>query len=343
MLKNRFPVLCALPLLSVTALAQEGLGGEWLLHLDPEGSEPIIGMLELSRTDGNWVGFVEGGPVEASVEGEEVEVLVDSRNLQGFVFYRRLRGKLDNDELSGTFSVEGDVKPLPPGGTWSGVRPAPDKPRARPDPVNLSGIWTPAPGIDFRKYSMDLTPAAQEWLDGYMFHYDQPNIRCVSPGIVAMVAWGGYPMEILETDKRLTFLYEVENSVRRIFMDGRPPHKYMPPSAMGYSNGYWDGQTLVIETKLIAANVRDFRGEPVSDDAEMLERYSLSEDGQTLSAVIELHDPVNYKRPPIRRRQWVRNPETEIFPYECDPDSFFRQMYEEGKLKMYFERWDRRL
>ena len=110
----------------------------------------------------------------------------------------------------------------------------------------------------------------------------------------------------------------------------------------GYSNGYWDGSTLVIETQLLAANVRDFRGEPTSDDAQMVERYKLSEDGQTLSLVVELHDPTNYQRPAIRRRQWVRNPDTEIFPYECDPDSFFRQMYDENRLDMYMERWDRR-
>ena len=342
MLNYRTALMSVLSILPATAFAQD-LQGDWMLQLDPQESAPIIGMLRLSHDNGTWIGHIEGGPVEVSIDGNNIEVLVDSRNLQGFVFYRRLSGKLQENQLTGTFSVEGEVKPLPAAGSWSGTRKSAAKPRARPDPVDLSGIWTPAQGIDFRKYSMDLTPSAQEWLDGYMFHYDQPNVRCVSPGIVAMVAWGGYPMEILETKDRLTILYEVENSVRRIFMDGRPPHEYMPPSSMGYSNGYWDGQTLVVQTKLIAANVRDFRGEPVSDDAEMLERYSLSEDGQTLSAIIELHDPVNYQQPPIRRRQWVRNPETEIFPYECDPDSFFRQMYDEDKLDMYFERWDRRL
>ena len=74
----------------------------------------------------------------------------------------------------------------------------------------------------------------------------------------------------------------------------------------------------------------------------MHERYSLSEDGQTLSAVITLLDPANYEQPPIRRRKWTRNSSTEIYPYECDPDSFYRQMYDENKLEMYFERSHRR-
>lgn len=343
MLKSRLAALCGLQFLALSVFAQSDLEGEWMLRLESSDPAPILGMLHLERSGDEWVGYVEGGPVEVNIDGDGVEVLVDSRDLEGFVFIRRLQGSLASGRLSGNYSVEGTGKSLPPEGTWTGVRKAPDKPRQAAKPVDISGIWQPGPGIDFRKYSMDLTPAAQEWLDGYLFHYDQPNVRCVSPGIIAMVAWGGYPMEILETENRLTFLYEVENSVRRVFMNGKPPHEYMPPSAMGYSNGYWDGSTLVIETRLLAANVRDFRGEPTSDDAEMLEQYTLSEDGQTLSLVVELHDPTNYKRAPIRRRQWVRNADTEIFPYECDPDSFFRQMYDEDKLDMYFERWDRRL
>ena len=61
------------------------------------------------------------------------------------------------------------------------------------------------------------------------------------------------------------------------------------------------------------------------------------------SAVITLYDPENYERPPIRRRAWHRDPEAEIYPYECDPDSFFRQLYEEGKMKEYMDRADRRM
>jgi len=45
----------------------------------------------------------------------------------------------------------------------------------------------------------------------------------------------------------------------------------------------------------------------------------------------------------VRRRHWVRDPGIEIYPYECDPDSFYRQMYNEGKLDMYFERSKRRM
>jgi hypothetical protein len=329
--------LCA----GAASYAGEPPEGDWMLELTGEGPR-IIGMLSLRRSAEGWQGHVEGGPIDVDVDGDGVRFVIDSRDLQGFTFNRVLTGTLGDATMSGSFEIEGATYDGEPGGRWTAVPKPPDPPRRPPAPADLSGTWQPAPGIDFRKYSMDLTPTAEEWFAGYLMHYDQPNVRCVSPGIVAMVAWGGYPMEILADDDRVTFIYEVESEVRRVFLDGRQPPEYYPTSPMGWSTGYWDGSDLVVETQLIEGNVRDFRGEPVSNGAGMHERYSLSEDGRTLSAVITLLDPANYRVPPIRRRQWTKSPETVIYPYECDPDSFYRQMYNEGKLDMYFERSLRR-
>ena len=329
-------------LLAPAVPAAEAMAGDWMLELSGDGP-PIIGQLSLRQEDANWIGHVEGGPVDVVVDGNRLTITVDSRDLQGFVFDRVLEGSYADDEMSGTFSIRGATYDGEPGGQWVARRKAPERAKQPPNPVDLAGTWKPAPGIDFRKYRMDLTPAAEAWFEGYLMHYDQPNVRCVSPGIVAMVAWGGYPMEILAGTDRVTFLYEVDSEVRRVFLDDSEPPEYFPTSAMGWSNGYWDGSDLIVETQLIEGNVRDFRGEPVSDGARMHERYSLSKDGNTLSAVITLLDPKNYRVPPIRRRQWQRSPETVIYPYECDPDSFYRQMYNEGKLDMYFERSERRI
>ncbi len=334
-------ILGAAMSLSLVARAESSPEGDWMLELTGDGP-PIIGLLTLEKSGDEWIGHVEGGPVEVTLDGDAIEVLVDSRDLAGFVFHRRLTGEISDESMAGSFLIEGATEDPEPGGNWTATRKAEEKPRQPPSPVSIAGIWTPAPGVDFRKYAMDLTDSAKEWHAGYMMHYDQPNVRCVSPGIIAMVAWGAYPMEIIKSENRLTFLYEVGSEVRRIYLDGKNPPDYYPPSPMGFSNGYWDGNDLIIETQLLEANVRDFRGEPVSEGARMHERYSLSEDGESMSAVITLLDPDNYKVPPVRRRKWVRNPDTDIYPYECDPESFYRQMYEQDKLDMYYERSARR-
>ena len=345
----------SLSIISITEA--QSIDGKWMLRLDgadqlidnsitigaPSDNEAaIIGELSITKINDEWMGHVEGGPVEVKIENENIEILIDSRDLAGFVFFRRLSGKYSDDTMSGSFTIEGTTENPEYGGIWRATRKEVKTRNTASNPRDLSGIWTPAPGVDFRKYSMDLTEKAQAWHDDYIDHYDQPNVRCVSPGIVAIVAWGAYPFEVLNSDNRLTFLYEVDSEVRRIYLDEKEPPEYYPASGMGFSNGYWDGDELIIETQMLEGNVRDFRGEPISEGARMHERYSISEDGDTLSAVITLLDPDNYKQPPIRRRKWVKNPITEIYPYECDPDSFYRQMYNENKLDMYFERSHRR-
>lgn len=332
----------AIGLMVASAAAAEAPAGDWLLELDT-GELRYFGELTLQRSDGEWHAHVEGGPAPVEIDGERIRLAVDTRDIAGFTFQRVLEGRFDADAMSGEFRIEGANYRDEPGGQWTATRKPPAAPPRPPEPVDLAGIWKPSPGIDLRKYSMDLTPAAERWFAGYLDHYDQPNVRCVSPGIVAMVAWGFYPMEILGSSDRLTFLYEVESEVRRVYLDGRQPPEFYPTSPMGWSTAHWDGSELVIETSLLEGNVRDFRGEPVSDGARMRERYSLSEDGQTLSGVITLIDPANYRVPPVRRRQWTKSPDTVFYPYECDPDSFFRQMYNEDKLDMYFERSGRRL
>ena len=107
---------------------------------------------------------------------------------------------------------------------------------------------------------------------------------------------------------------------------------------MGYSQGHFEDGELVIETTLLSASTRDFNGEPVSENTRIDERYYLSNEGQRLNLEMRMHDPENYNRPPIRRRAWDRNDESLIFPFECDPDSFFRQLYDEGRMQEYIDR-----
>ena len=234
----------------------------------------IVGKLSLKKTNGKWLGHVEGGPVPIMIDENTIEIIVDSRDLAGFSFNRRLTGNFLDSKMTGTFTIEGTTEAPERGGYWSAKRIIPEEKNLSPKPRDMTGIWTPAPGIDFRKYSMDLTDKAQAWHKDYIDHYDQPNVRCVSPGIVAMVAWGAYPFEILESEKRYSFLYEVDSEVRRVFMDNRQPPEYYPTSSMGFSNGKWDGNNLIINTQLLEGNVRDFRGEPISDGAKMHEKYT---------------------------------------------------------------------
>jgi len=135
----------------------------------------------------------------------------------------------------------------------------------------------------------------------------------------------------------VTVLYESFREVRRIFLDGRDSPENFPISAMGFSNGHWDGSTLVVETSLLKPGFVDQAGQPVSDNARVVERIVLSEDGQNLRSMLTLHDPVNYKSPIVRFRQWRKTPETTVMEYDCDSYPFYRGLQLEGKLDDFWE------
>lgn len=333
-------LVCGILLLARLAQAND-IEGRWMLSLTDD-ERTLVGLLEIEKTDDGWMAYLEGGPATVETDGNEIVIVADSRDIRGFVFDRRMVGTIDGDTMSGTYTQEGAAAQEEDPGPWRAVREPPvDEQPKPPKPVDISGIWTATQELDFRKYTMALTPAGKAWLESYLPYYDQPDVRCTSVGLPALVTYS-FPFEIIASENRYTMLYEYESIVRRIWMDGREPSEYMPPSRMGHSNGHWEGSTLVIETKNLEKTVRDFRGELISENARIVERYDLSEDGNTLTLVVTVHDPENYARPPVRRRQWIRDEDAEIFPYTCDPDSFYIKMYEEGKMDMYIERADKR-
>ncbi|MDH4108214.1 MAG: hypothetical protein OEW35_07840 [Gammaproteobacteria bacterium] len=339
---TRLACLPAALLVAMTARADaEDFEGQWTLTLT-DAKRELVGLLEIEKHGEEWRAFLEGGPARVEIDDQRIVLWADSRDVRGFVFDRRMEGSLAGGTISGRYEQEGAAAQRESGGPWRAERYEPALPDSEtPKPFEISGTWTATQALDFRKYTMALTPAGEEWLEGYMPYYDQPDVRCASIGLPALATYT-FPFEVIASENRLTFLYEYQEKVRRVWMDGRQPSDYMPPSRMGHSNGRWKGNTLVIDTTNLERTVRDFRGELISENARIEERYTLSDDGSTLTAVITVYDPEYYERPPVRRRQWKRDDGAEIFPYTCDPDSFYISMFEEGEMEMYIERADRR-
>lgn len=343
---RRLAIACLLGCVSLIAHADEAeFEGSWLLNVQIP-AEPLVGLLELAQEDGDWIAWVEGGPAPVSVSGDTIELFIDSRDRQGYLFQRKLTGRLDNGKMSGVMNsidvVETAAEFGEDGSSWS-AEPYQDKPPQTPI-TNLSqvgGIWAPLRGLDFRKWTTEMTPAAKEWHAGYDARMDEPQKRCISPGLYSAITWS-FPFEIVVDDDKIVVLYEAFNLLRRVFTDGREDPDFYPNSAMGYSTGGLENGELVIETRLLSQTIRDFNGEPISEGARITERYRLSDGGKRLSVVVTLTDPDNYSRPSIRRRVWTRQADSTIFPFECDPDAFFRQLYNEGRMQEYIDRTPRR-
>jgi hypothetical protein len=317
------------------ALAQRpaDLTGDWLLTLN-ERRAVHTGILTIEDAGGKLAAYVDGGPASFELANGAIAMEFDTRDGGGRELVYTLAGSAKGGVLEGVLTPPLDA----PAGTWRAER-RPATPPAPPKPVDFTGVWSRT-SSGTAKVSLDYTPKAQAAVDAY--HYlDDPALRCVSPGLVRVSGWP-YPLEIVQNDTQVTILYESFHEVRRIFLDGRTFADDLAPRAMGYSRGHWEGSTLVVETdKLSPAHV-DLAGQPLSGNARVVERMSLSADGRELRSELTVYDPENYRRPVTRHRSWRKTPEVTILEYDCDPYPFFRGLEIEGTLDLYWQRMRQR-
>jgi hypothetical protein len=73
--------------------------------------------------------------------------------------------------------------------------------------------------------------------------------KCLPPGMPAMMNMA-YGMEVMQSKDRITFFSELNDALRRVYIDGRKPSPQVleDPTYAGYSTGHWEGDTLVVDT-----------------------------------------------------------------------------------------------
>jgi hypothetical protein len=131
-----------------------------------------------------------------------------------------------------------------------------------------------------------------------------PEIKCYLPG-VPRANYMPSPFQIIQTQKYIMMVYTFARAVRTIYMDD---HKEAPADSwMGWSNGRWEGETLVVDTTGFNDQTWfDRAGNFHSDALHVVERYTaMSPDHLLYEATIE--DPNVFTRPwkmsmPIYRR-----------------------------------------
>jgi hypothetical protein len=323
----------ALWAMAAGAQRPEALVGDWLLTLE-ERNAIHTGLMTIESNSGTLSAFVDGGPAALELDGGTIALEFDTRDGGGQLLSYSMTGRIEGGALAGELTPPLNA----PRGRWHAERYTVPPP-APPKPVDFTGVWSRT-SSGLARVTLDYTPAAQSAVDAYNY-LDDPALRCVSPGLVRVSGWP-YPLEIVQNDAQVTILYESFHEVRRIFLDGRSFPEKLPHRAMGYSVGHWEGSTLVIETKMLTANYVDLAGQPLSENSRVIERMSMSDDGQVLRSELTLFDPENYRRPITRHRAWRKTPQTAILEYDCDPYPFFRGLEIEGKLEEYWDRMRRR-
>ncbi len=162
-----------------------------------------------------------------------------------------------------------------------------------------------------------LTPPAEAARSTWDPSTDMLALRCIAPGMPNAIL-NPYPIEFIDEGDQIRLEIEEWEATRMIDMTSRGIPADAPTSPLGYSVGRFEGNTLLIETARIDFPYLDDGGTPMSDQVEMVERFTVSEDGSRLNYKVSVTDPPNLVEPAIWDAAWSWVPGTEIRPYECD-------------------------
>ena len=156
--------------------------------------------------------------------------------------------------------------------------------------------------------------------DGVRLEPLDPEAKCYLPG-VPRANYMPFPFEIIQGDKKILVAYEFASASRLITLDKAGPAPV--ESYMGWSNGRWDGDTLVVDvTGLNDKTWFDRAGNFHSDALHVVERWTpAGPDVLRYEATIE--DPKVFTRPwkmsfPLYRRL-DRN--AQFLEFKCVPFS----------------------
>lgn len=147
-----------------------------------------------------------------------------------------------------------------------------------------------------------------------------PVAACYLPGI-PRANYMPLPFQIIQGDGDILFVYEFASANRPVHMEDIRTLEEVPTDLwMGWSNGSWDGDTLVIET--LANDDRtwlDRAGNYHSSAMVVTERLTLDKDRNHIQYDATINDPNVFSRPwtislPLYRHV---EPNAELLEFKC--------------------------
>ena len=188
-----------------------------------------------------------------------------------------------------------------------------------PGPPDLGAIGSIPPGIGVVEGDTLPYPpaAAAKQKENFANRWTaDPELKCYLPG-VPRATYMPYPFQILQGSKSIMIAYEYAGAVRTINMG--KPREAPVDSWMGWSNGHWEGNTLVVDvTSFNDQTWFDRAGNFHSEALHVVERYTpVSANVLQYEATIE--DPKVFSRPWKMSMPLYRHVEknAQLMEYKC--------------------------
>ena len=128
------------------------------------------------------------------------------------------------------------------------------------------GVWLPGGGGAANPVDQPESVPFQPWARALYAHRRsnelEPHTRCKPSGVARqfLTPYGVEIVELPELQRLYIFDIGGPHTYRTVYMDGRTHPGDLPPSYYGHSIGWWEGDTLVIDTRGLQRGVLDGPG-----------------------------------------------------------------------------------
>ena len=210
----------------------------------------------------------------------------------------------------------GNIRANPPSG------PVPRLANGKPD---LTGVWLGggavgdiASGLP-KGVVLPLLPETKKTVETQLAK-DDPQANCLP---LPPPRATPYPWRVVVTPTHAFFLYEMYN-YGQVFLDGRkhPPADELNPTWYGHSIGWWEGDTLVVDT--VGMNDKtwlDNRGNRHSEKIHLVERFTRTDLGRMQVEYI-VNDPGAYSKPfKVSFTAQLMPKDDELIEYVCNENN----------------------
>ena len=193
------------------------------------------------------------------------------------------------------------------------------------------GIWMPV--LEFGAHllpppEIPFQPWAKRMYEDRGISQLEPHTRCKPSGGVRQLQTP-YGVEIIElADAKRIFIFDVggPHTYRTVYMDGRVHPRDLTPSFYGHSIGWWDGDTLNVDT--IGYNEAfwlDRRGLPHTEALHTLEKFTRTNQAQ-VKYEVTVDDPGAYTGPWTTTFNLRRENGQELFEYVCQQANYANEL-----------------
>lgn len=168
-------------------------------------------------------------------------------------------------------------------------------------------------------FQQKMTTLGKQAHENYDRVVDDPALRCSAASPVR--AWGspGTPTEIRREGNSIIIHHEIMDVIRTVHLDSQHP-KNEPDTEMGYSIGWFEGSTLVIESKAFAAGTfiahAAGMGMLHSEELTFTERLQVDPETGVLELTWVADDPKYYTDKLTDGHEFVRT-EYNVQKYNC--------------------------